>query len=77
MQKGEHTWDLFLHYYSCPQCGLIIENRENDQYKEGGVFQKKLTCPRCSHHFIMKKIGKPTLAPLIGQGQPVEVEWSD
>lgn len=54
IQDGTHTWDLYLKYYSCPQCGYIIEDRQpyrkrtNDQVKQ-------IHCRRCGNEFITVK----------------------
>jgi hypothetical protein len=50
-QKGEHTWDLILHYHRCPQCSFIIESRVDFEYKNGS-YSKDLSCDRCQYHFI-------------------------
>jgi hypothetical protein len=75
-QQGEHTWDLVCEYHRCPQCGYIIESRESFQYR-AGLYKKDLECPRCKKLFTLTKPRKPSFAPLIGDPQPVEVEWND
>ena len=53
-KHGNHTWDIVIHYYACPKCGYIIENR--DKYEQRlGVLQKELTCARCQKHFTSIK----------------------
>ena len=53
-QKGIHTWDLVLKYHECPQCGNIIESRQ-DYYLEGKKYVKQLVCPRCQNEFRVTK----------------------
>ncbi len=77
MQRGEHTWNLFLHYCSCPQCGFVMESRNDYEAGGAGVFQKNLSCHRCGCHFTIKKVSHAAMGPLIGKGEPIEVEWSD
>ena len=72
-QKGEHTWDLILDYHRCPQCGFIIENRVDFEYRDG-EYRKELSCDRCLHLFVVTKIMKPSFGPLIGKPQPKEIE---
>ena len=72
---GNHTWNLYLHYYSCPQCGFIIESRQ-DYEERLTTFEKELTCPRCQHNFTLTKKPRPTFGPLTGEPQPVEFDWS-
>jgi hypothetical protein len=73
-QKGEHTWDLIYHYHRCPKCGFIIESREDFHYQLGG-WTKDLQCDRCHENFTVTKSRKPSFGPLIGDPQPVEMEW--
>ena len=73
-QKGAHTWDLIIHYHRCPNCGYIVENREDFRYILGDWI-KDVTCERCHHEFVVKKKNKPTFGPLIGTAQPPEVNW--
>lgn len=74
-QKGEHTWDLIVHYHRCPKCGNIIESREDYQYRLG-VYYKDLECNRCHEQFTTTKKVKPTFGPLIGEAQSIEVTWN-
>jgi DNA-directed RNA polymerase subunit RPC12/RpoP len=48
-QEGTHTWDLYVHYYRCPKCGWIIEDRQMLEKKE-------IICGRCNHHFYEKTL---------------------
>lgn len=73
-QKGTHTWDLIIHYHRCPQCGLIIESRDDYRYRLG-QWIKDMTCGRCGNEFRLTKNSKPTFGPLIGTPQPPEVDW--
>lgn len=75
-QRGTHTWDLILHYHRCPACGLIIESRQDYQYRLG-KYQKDLICQRCQHRFTLNKPAHPRFGPLIGTSQPVEVDWEE
>lgn len=74
-QKGNHTWDLIVQYHRCPKCGLIIESRNDYEYRLG-KYEKDLECPRCKHLFTETKQRKPSFGPLIGEPQPKEVDWS-
>lgn len=49
-QKGKHTWDLNYRCHRCPNCGFIIEDRENYEY-HAGKYLKHLQCTRCNHEF--------------------------
>jgi len=73
-QKGEHTWDLIIHYHRCPECGFIIESRSDYIYSSGESI-KDLECDRCHHSFQAKKEIPPSFAPLMGDPQPVEMDW--
>jgi uncharacterized C2H2 Zn-finger protein len=74
-QHGDHTWDLSLHYYRCPECGFIIEDRQAYLYRMGR-YEKEVVCPRCGHSFISKK-PLSTIGPIFGTPQPVEMDWSE
>ncbi len=56
--KATHTFDIVIHYYSCPKCGYIGENRKNFIYRFG-VLQKELECERCRHQFIITQLIYP------------------
>lgn len=73
-QKGEHTWDLYQDYHSCPKCGKIIESRQ-DYENRFGEYIKELNCPRCNNHFTIKKDQKFAFGPLTGDPQPIEMDW--
>lgn len=64
-QKGSHTWDRHLNYHRCPECGQIIESREEYQYIMG-TYEKQLACPRCQHEFRVKKNKQSTFGPIFG-----------
>ena len=74
-QKGDHTWDLNLRYHRCPKCGFIIESREGFEYRFS-KWEKDLECPRCHHRFTDTLQRKPGFGPLIGEPQPVEIDWN-
>lgn len=64
-RHGNHTWDLVLHYYRCPKCGYVIENR--DKYERRmALLQKEVICTRCEYVFTVTKKTKPTFGPLFG-----------
>ena len=73
-QKGEHTWDLVLQYHRCPNCGKIIESREDFHYRSG-KYLKDVECPECKHKFALEKFARTGPAPLFGDPQPPEWEW--
>lgn len=69
-QKGPHTWDLYLQYHRCPQCGYIIESRQ-DFENRFGKYVKELKCNRCDHQFSLEKSGGPSF----GAPQTAEFDW--
>ena len=73
-QKGIHTWDLVYHYHRCPQCGKIIESREDYHY-ELAKYVKDLKCPRCHQVFTVEKQARVQPGPLFGEGDHAEVMW--
>lgn len=75
-EKGTHTWDLFQHYFCCPSCSYIFEERKDYTYRLGSYI-KELECPRCRHSFVMKKPGAPTVTPFFGGNASQEMEWGD
>ena len=64
-QKGLHTWDIIHQYHRCPNCGYIIESRDDYKYLLG-KYEKDLECDRCHHQFTLTKHAKPVLGPLLG-----------
>lgn len=70
-RHGNHTWDFVLHYYACPSCGYIIENREKFESRFHGL-EKEMECPRCEHHFNIIKKKQPTFGPLLGHDSEVD-----
>lgn len=64
-QHGNHTWDLVIHYYCCPKCQYILENREKFEHRLG-TLQKDLICPRCKDKFTITKKRKESFGPLLG-----------
>lgn len=75
-QRGSHTWDLYIHYYTCPACGFIIESRSDYEYREK-KYQKDLECERCHHHFTVTKPKHSRFGPLLGPPEHAEMEWPD
>ncbi len=73
-QKGTHTWDLYIHYHRCPNCGYIMESRQ-DFEKRANKYVKDLVCSRCQKPFSVLKEEKPTWGPLTGDPQPIDFEW--
>ncbi|MBA3957838.1 MAG: hypothetical protein H0X51_05525 [Parachlamydiaceae bacterium] len=74
-QKGTHTWDLVVHYHKCPECGYIIESRQDYHYQLG-KYIKELECSRCHKHFTVQKPSKPRFGPLLGEPEHPEFDWS-
>ena len=69
-RHGNHTWDLNLHYYSCPQCGCIVENRDKFEPSFSHLI-KDMTCNRCHYAFRVIKKTRPTFGPLLGHDSEV------
>lgn len=69
-RHGNHTWDLILHYYRCPKCGYILENRDKFDAHFNRL-QKELACLRCQHVFTVTKKIKPRFGPLLGHNPEV------
>lgn len=68
MDKGHHTWDLYVHYLRCPHCGFILETRQRANH---------FTCPRCSKEFDVKSKTKSALGPFLDdKNQTSEMDWS-
>jgi rubredoxin len=64
-RHGSHTWDLISHYYSCPHCGYISENKDKFE-KRFRELEKEMACPRCQYQFTVKKKVQSTLGPFLG-----------
>jgi hypothetical protein len=73
-QQGTHTWDLVLQYHCCPECGTIIESREDFHYQMGS-WLKEIQCTKCKKIFLVKKQQKLKFGPLLGVEQSPEWEW--
>lgn len=73
-RNGNHTWDLIIEYHRCPDCGYIIESREDYRYLFG-KWVKDVSCERCGKHFKLTKVMNHTFGPLIGRPQPPEITW--
>lgn len=73
-QKGPHTWDLIVQYHRCPKCGFVMESRTDYEYRLG-KYQKDIECERCGNRFTLTKRTRPSMGPLFGEGDHVEVEW--
>ena len=69
-QHGNHTWDLNVHYYRCPQCGYILENRDKFELRFNQLL-KDMACPRCQYAFRVIKKNRPTFGPLLGHNPEV------
>jgi hypothetical protein len=74
-QKGSHTWDLITDYHRCQKCGYIIESRQAFQRDDKGAWFKSIICERCGNQFVINKLCKPSFGPLIGDPQPIEIDW--
>ena len=74
-QKGPHTWDIIIQYHGCPNCGHIIESREDFKYRLG-KYVKELQCPACQKQFTLTKSTKPRFGPFFGDPEVVEWDWS-
>ena len=71
-QHGNHTWDIIVNYYRCPQCGYILENREKF-LKINHHLVKDLVCSRCQQGFTITKKIQSSFGPLLGH----DLEWID
>lgn len=77
-EKGDHTWDIFIRYHACPNCGNIMEDRHDYVYdKVTKSYIKHLECPRCKHKFTLTKKRRSSWWPLFGTPQPPGIEWSE
>lgn len=70
-RHGNHTWDMVLHYYQCPQCGYINESRHKFVIRDNAL-QKDLTCARCRNHFQVTKKMRRTFGPLLGHNLEID-----
>ena len=64
-RRGTHTWNITIQYHRCPQCGKIIESREDYIYRLG-KYEKTLRCERCKHLFKIIKPHRTKFGPLWG-----------
>lgn len=71
-----HTWPLYVAYHSCPQCGKIIESRDDFAEKDD-CKSKNLQCPRCAHTYTVIKPGRSTRGPLFGKATKPEFQWEN
>lgn len=69
-QHGTHTWDLNLHYYRCPQCGYVVENRDKFEPRFNQL-NKDIACSRCQYVFRIIKNKRPAFGPLLGHDPEV------
>lgn len=76
IEKGTHTWNLYLSYHRCPSCGYIFDSREDFQYRLG-KYQKDLECPRCGLVFTLTKEQKSLIGPFFGEAPKPEFDWSE
>jgi hypothetical protein len=70
-RHGNHTWDLIQHYYRCPRCGYIMENRDKFEPRFH-LLEKEISCLRCCHFFTVRKKTHPTFGPLLGSDPDVD-----
>lgn len=70
-RHGNHTWDLVLHYYRCPVCGYILENRAKFESRFHELV-KECICLRCQHSFTISKKKQPTFGPLLGSDPEID-----
>lgn len=70
-RHGNHTWDLILHYYACPICGFIDENKDKFE-KRFDILEKEIVCPRCRHTYKAAKKNRPSFGPLLGHDPEVD-----
>lgn len=69
-----HTYPLHLSYRKCPECGYIIECRQGFHYRMGR-YEREITCPQCTKHFIDVQKGNEPLGPLFGEAPKPEFDW--
>lgn len=75
-QKGPHTWDMVIDYLECPNCGRILENRQSYEY-HSGQYVKHVKCDYCGNSFTVTKDKNSAFGPLLGDPQPIEVDWEE
>ncbi|MCB1119557.1 MAG: hypothetical protein KDK65_06320 [Chlamydiia bacterium] len=70
-----HTFPIHIHYHRCPDCGKILENRHDWDYRLG-YYLKDLTCSYCHHSWTEEKGGHFRLGPLFTQPKTAAFDWS-
>lgn len=70
-RHGNHTWDMILHYYRCPGCGYIMENRDKFESRFHRL-EKEVICPICKKHFVVERKTQSTFGPLLGNDPEVD-----
>ena len=70
-RHGNHTWDLNVHYYRCPQCGYIVENRDKFEPLLFNSLLKDIVRNRCQYAFRVEKKIRPAFGPLLGHDPEV------
>lgn len=50
-----HTWNIFIAYHRCPECGYITESRNGYELVDGKE-QKEIACERCSHAYTVIRV---------------------
>jgi hypothetical protein len=75
-QKGNHTWEIVIHYHQCPKCKQIIESRKKYEYTSG-QYSKEVNCLHCGHHFNVTQPKKKRPISILGSEEPVEWDWSN
>lgn len=75
MRKGDHTWNIDVHYARCPICGFINEVKGPLTYHDG-KYEKEINCIKCDKLIqISKKLTQ--IGPIFGDATPAEMEWED
>jgi hypothetical protein len=59
-----------LHYYRCPRCGYIVENRDKFERRFARL-HKDVACGRCSYAFRVEKRRPASFGPLLGHDPEV------
>jgi len=73
-EKGNHTWDIFVHYHRCPHCGYITESRKDYESYEKEQ-KKEITCDRCQNNYTVTKAAQSGFGPLFGKSEHAEIHW--